>query len=865
VSVEDEVSGVIRGILRPQHNTREVELRTQPVRVVLEAVQPGPGKAKPPVRIFIGSEPSQYRAERIMIWSIEQVRDKSRVYEIYLMKDLVGFNRRLWLTGFTNYRFAIPHFAGNQGRAIYNDVDQIYLSDPAELFDRNIGGHGFMSIANGPKARLAVDTSVMLIDCARMAPLWTLEAAQRGRKNALIKRALAVSGLWGQLEPEWNARDSEYAAGRSKVLHYTALHLQPWRPFPRQFVYQTNPVGHVWLALEEAADAAAYRPFTAARPSDRCDDLLTSLRSANAPPVRSPSHSNPDLLDEQQILDRGPYRTLVDAVDARSIQSYQLVSAGAALDVQQRIVSLSSGSSVVCQRSHLPPGRDDRGGRADGVLCRAFLEYLPDEDIPWVLDRLFADARGFVAAAVALDPAPARFADGKHLPVTRRTREWWVDHFETASQRYPAVRWHLSLHGTSLFGRPAVRVYQGGRPLRKPPVIWVLAYDKPGHTTQSVGLAEALGWPYEIKQLRFNTLRARAHTWLQAWHGTLGASLIGLRQRASDVLVPPWPDLVIATGWRPARIALWIGRQSQGLARLVGLGRRAGQIVDIFDAVVTCAHFHLPPHPRRIETVLPISQVTPARLAKAAERWGGLFGDLPGPRVVLLVGGSNEFYRVDAEIARRMAEEVKAMAQSVGGTAIAVTSRRTGEPATAAFKAALGENCVHAWRSDRRENPYLGYLALADALVVTGDSESMLGEAAATDKPLYIYPMPQWRHGLRRILNEWAVRRAFARPLNRRGTIRPQQGLEYLFAKGIATGLLPPPRDLEALHDNLIRRGIARPFGAPLDLTPRPPLHETDAVAREILRRMGYPDPGPRPASARAAGTASATGDGLRR
>ncbi|MGH6927379.1 MAG: mitochondrial fission ELM1 family protein, partial [Dongiaceae bacterium] len=444
-------------------------------------------------------------------------------------------------------------------------------------------------------------------------------------------------------------------------------------------------------------------------------------------------------------------------------------------------------------------------------------------------------------------------------------REWWVDHFEGASQRHPAVRWHLSLHGTSLFGGPTMRVHQGGRPLRKPPVVWVLAYDKPGHTTQSVGLAEALGWPYEIKQLRFNTLRARAHTWLQAWHGTLGASLIGLRQRASDVLVPPWPDLVIATGWRPARIALWIGRQSQGLTRLVGLGRRAGQIVDIFDTVVTCAHFHLPPHPRRIETVLPISQVTPARLAKAAERWIDLFGDLPRPRVALLVGGSNEFYRIDADIARRMAEEVKAVAQAAGGTAIAVTSRRTGEPATAAFKAVLGESCVHAWHSDRRENPYLGYLALADALVVTGDSESMLGEAAATDKPLYIYAVPKWRHGLRRILNEWAVRRAFARPLNRRGTVRPQQGLEYLFAKGIATGLLPPPRDLEALHDNLIRRGIARSFGTPLDLVPRPPLHETDTVAREILRRVGYPDPGPRPESARAADMASATGDGLRR
>ena len=56
-ALENEVSGVIRGILQPQHNTRQAELRTQPVRVVLEATQPGSGKAKPPVRIFIGTEP----------------------------------------------------------------------------------------------------------------------------------------------------------------------------------------------------------------------------------------------------------------------------------------------------------------------------------------------------------------------------------------------------------------------------------------------------------------------------------------------------------------------------------------------------------------------------------------------------------------------------------------------------------------------------------------------------------------------------------------------------------------------------------------------------------------------------------------
>ena len=37
------------------------------------------------------------------------------------------------------------------------------------------------------------------------------------------------------------------------------------------------------------------------------------------------------------------------------------------------------------------------------------------------------------------------------------------------------------------------------------------------------------------------------------------------------------------------------------------------------------------------------------------------------------------------------------------------------------------------------DNPYLGYLALADYLIVTGDSISMASECCYTGKPVFIY------------------------------------------------------------------------------------------------------------------------------
>ena len=72
--------------------------RVQPECVVLgvrEGVSPSP---KPPVRIFLGTEPDQYRAERVFFWSIEQVRDPGRIYEIHLMVQAARQNSNLKLT-----------------------------------------------------------------------------------------------------------------------------------------------------------------------------------------------------------------------------------------------------------------------------------------------------------------------------------------------------------------------------------------------------------------------------------------------------------------------------------------------------------------------------------------------------------------------------------------------------------------------------------------------------------------------------------------------------------------------------------------------------------------------------------------------
>ena len=134
--------------------------RIEPIVLAARAGAP----QAPAVRIFMGTEPAQHRAERIFVYALAQVRNPDRRYEIYRMTSLPGFVQAGWRTGFTNYRFAIPDLAGRHGRALYNDVDQLYTADPATLFDQPMGEHGYLALA--PR-----ETAVMLIDCERMHPL----------------------------------------------------------------------------------------------------------------------------------------------------------------------------------------------------------------------------------------------------------------------------------------------------------------------------------------------------------------------------------------------------------------------------------------------------------------------------------------------------------------------------------------------------------------------------------------------------------------------------------------------------------------------------------------------------------------------
>ena len=318
-------------------------------------------------------------------------------------------------------------------------------------------------------------------------------------------------------------------------------------------------------------------------------------------------------------------------------------------------------------------------------------------------------------------------------------------------------------------------------------LIWVLDDPRAGTAAQAIGIAERLGMAHRRIPLAWNW---KSRVAALAPHGSLiGVAADGRSFEAAD---EARPGLVISAGRRSAPVALWL-RQRYG-SRLVhcmqpglsGLFRR-----DAFDLLVIPAH----DRPAPAANVMPVlgapHRVSPLSLAHAERTWDERLGHLPHPRIALLVGGPVRAVGMPPSLAHTLGRNVAQLAINLGGTVMATTSRRTGDEAADALAAGLGPAMhMHYRWGEPDENPYMGFLASADVIVVTADSVSMISEACATDAPVYI-ALPELAGGRHR-----------------------------------------------SLIEQLAQAGQVRPFVHSLAAWPRTPLDEAGRVADEIRKRF---------------------------
>lgn len=308
---------------------------------------------------------------------------------------------------------------------------------------------------------------------------------------------------------------------------------------------------------------------------------------------------------------------------------------------------------------------------------------------------------------------------------------------------------------------------------------WILTDGTVGMRIQCLGLADAAGLTPVIKRIH--------PSWLLRALPVAG-TLPGVAATAGgDPIAEPWPDVVISCGRRTAGAALAVRRRAGGRPFLA----------HIQDPRIDPRHFDMlivPEHdPARgdnvVTTLGALNPQAPEKLAEAAKPWLTEVADLPRPLIAVNVGGSNKRYEFSADAVARFVAELRGLSQSSGGSLLVTCSRRTDEATRKALTQGLADLPGVVW-TGQGENPYLAFLHLCDALVVTSDSVNMASEACATGKPVHV------------------------------ATIEPETGR------------------LAAFHERLRADGYTRPFAGHLESWTYEPLRETSRVGAILAERL---------------------------
>lgn len=339
---------------------------------------------------------------------------------------------------------------------------------------------------------------------------------------------------------------------------------------------------------------------------------------------------------------------------------------------------------------------------------------------------------------------------------------------------------------------------------RAGPSIWIVSDGRAGIERQALSLARALREPDRWEKLqhihsdahREEPLRLNPKGWQVSfppdkWPMPLAA--LPADQRA--LLKAPWPDVWIATGRRSIPYSRQMKKWSGGRTLVVQTQDPRTNLAP-YDLVIPPEHDGLTG--ANVFPILgPPTYFPPENIETAQCNFADLKTET-GTKVLVSIGGDSNTHDMTDE---KVAEIERALRKlAADGIRLWITvSRRTPETARTRLRALAGEVGARFWENEQRDgaNPYLAFLSLCDAALVTEDSANMLADPAYFARPTHIIRL---------------------------------QGSSPRFDK---------------LHSGFIQRGAAKWFEGKIELWDYEPVREVDRAADEIVRLLLERRPAP--------------------
>ncbi len=263
-------------------------------------------------------------------------------------------------------------------------------------------------------------------------------------------------------------------------------------------------------------------------------------------------------------------------------------------------------------------------------------------------------------------------------------------------------------------------------------LIWVLADDRPGNSSQAIGLAENLQRPFLIKKITYNKY-SKLPNFLKI------NGLIGISEDCKDHILDQInkPQIIISAGRKTAPLALYL-KKIYHSRFLIHIMNPNGNLKK-FDAVILPKHDQLEAS-NIITSIGSLNRINDQILTDDYQKFAEKLQNIKSPKIALIIGGSSKNKVFDLKTADNLIKICINIAQNMNARFLITTSKRTDENLTYKFKNDLEKYCdyFYFWQ-ENSINPYFALLKAADFIIVTGDSMSMCSESCTSGKPVYIF------------------------------------------------------------------------------------------------------------------------------
>jgi mitochondrial fission protein ELM1 len=259
--------------------------------------------------------------------------------------------------------------------------------------------------------------------------------------------------------------------------------------------------------------------------------------------------------------------------------------------------------------------------------------------------------------------------------------------------------------------------------------IWAILGAHRGDNNQVLALAEALGLPYERKQLTYNHLRHLGPR-------ILGATFSSLTPMSRTLILDGEPDVTISTGHRSVPVVQALRKRSNGRIRSVHVNYPRISPAK-FDLVVATPEYPIPDQPGLLRIPFALT-----RIERDPDTNGEFWDTHASPRRLFIVGGPTLYWKLHVKTVLAAVDELLAAAREGGGCLLVIGSPRTPRHVLAAVESRIAHGNVFATICPVGGPPgYKALLAAADMITVTADSVAMVSDAIAANKPVGLVPI----------------------------------------------------------------------------------------------------------------------------